>query len=82
VSTPVASRVLIVGLIVAAAIGLAVWLHGYQRTNVNAAFQGTERVTISARGHPAWADPLAVGGVLVAIAVGAAILLVPKKSAG
>jgi hypothetical protein len=64
-----ALRVLIAGLLVAAAVGGGVWLHGYRETQHFAGGgydfgepsgkpSGSTR-----RVHPSWADPIAIGGV-------------------
>jgi hypothetical protein len=73
----VALRVVAAGLIVALGVGVAVWLHGYEQTKHfrSAVFVGT------ARYHPSWADPVAAGALIAAVAIGAALLLAARKRA-
>jgi len=73
-SSPVL-RLLAAALVLAVGVGVAVWLHGYEQTKHfrSAVFVGTGRY------HPSWADPVAVGALVAAVAIGAAILRASRK---
>jgi hypothetical protein len=77
-------RLLVAGLIMAVAVGAAVWLHGYREyvpfTTVSysgavlSSGQGASVSGVSASTRPSWADPLAAGIVVAALALGASIV--------
>ena len=89
----VAIRILIAGLLVAAAAGAGLWLHGYRQgagcytyvpepptpgvTRIPAPGRDLLPGTRLCRRHvrPSWADPVALGGGIVALALGAALIV-------
>ena len=82
-----ALRVLAASLVVAVAVGTAVWLHGYRQYGpivtatvspsgtVSYTTQGPFVSAVSSSTRPSWADPLAAGIVVAALGVGAAIVV-------
>ena len=82
-----ALRVLAASLVVAVAVGTAVWLHGYRQYGpivtatvspsgtVSYTTQGPFVSAVSTSTRPSWADPLAAGLVVAALGLGAAIVV-------
>jgi hypothetical protein len=83
----VALRVFAACLVLAVAVGAALWLHGYREygpiTTATVSAGGTVSYTsqgpfvsaVSSSTHPPWADPLAAGIVVAALGLGAAIVV-------
>lgn len=83
-----ALRVLIAGLLVAVAVGGGLWLHGYRQTERGWVGGGVvpgghgiysgdllSPTRGKVRVKPAWADPVALGGGIAALALGAALIV-------
>ncbi len=73
-----AIRILLAGLFVAVAVGGGLWLHNYTTTgachlDAFAIGVGHPAGKVCERVHPSWADPLALGGGIAVIALGAAL---------
>ena len=68
-------RILIAGLLIAAAVGGGLWLHGYRQRTTYDPMANLTGSPYRVQVKPAWTDPVALGGGILALAIGAALIV-------